>query len=145
MSYLGAGDLIFNNDEDGEIHTGGFSVKSILMKSGFSPIQTLNSDQNGGSNFNKVSDLFSADLVVPNWAYSMDSKFIGGSKKKNHNYDSSDDENDEPIEDDLHNRLLELVTVHENDMKKKFKKTKKNVKHMKTKKGGTKRGRNQKG
>jgi hypothetical protein len=104
MSYLGAGDLIFNNDEDGEIHTGGFSVKSILMKSGFSPIQTLNSDQNGGSNFNsnKVSDLFSADLVVPNWAYSMDSKFIGGSKKNNHNYDSSDDENDEPIEDDLH-------------------------------------------
>ena len=138
MSYLGAGDLIFNNDEheEGEIHTGGFSVKSIMMKSGFSPIKTLNSNQLGGSNL--VSDLFSADLVVPNWAYSIDSHY-GGKSNKKYNYDSSDDENDEPIDDDLHNKLLDLVTVHENEMKQKHKKTKKNVKNMKTKKGGTKR------
>jgi hypothetical protein len=130
MSYLGAGDLIFNNDEDGEIHTGGFSVKSIMMKTGISPIKTLNSNQLGGAS--QVSDLFSADLVVPNWAYSLD-LMNGG--KKNYNYDSSDEE-DDTIDDDLHNKLLDLVKVHENDLKKKFKKTKKNIKN---KKGGTKK------
>ena len=130
MSYLGAGDLIFNNDEDGEIHTGGFSVKSIMMKTGISPIKTLNSNQLGGAS--QVSDLFSADLVVPNWAYSLD-LMNGG--KKNYNYDSSDEE-DDTIDDDLHNKLLDLVKVHENYLKKKFKKTKKNIKN---KKGGTKK------
>jgi len=130
MSYLGANDLIFNNDEDGEIHTGGFSVKSIMMKNGISPIKTLNSNQLGGTS--QVSDLFSADLVVPNWAYSHD--LMSGGKKK-YNYESSDEE-DEAIDDDLHNKLLELVKVSENDLKKKFKKTKKN---MKNKKGGTKK------
>ena len=130
MSYLGAGDLIFNNDEDGDIHTGGFSVKSIMRKSGISPIKTLNLNQLGGSS--QVSDLFSSDLVVPNWAYSLD-LMNGGNK--NYNYHSSDEE-DDPIDDDLHNKLLDLVKVHENELKKNIKKTKK---HMKIKKGGTKK------
>ena len=57
MSYIGASDLVFNNSDG--IYGGGFNVQSIMMKSGISPIMTLNSNnvQNGGTN-GKVSDIF---------------------------------------------------------------------------------------
>jgi hypothetical protein len=132
MSYIGANDLIFTNDIEGGIHTGGFSVKNIMMKGGISPIQTINNGQQGGTN--KVSDLFNSDLVVPNWVYSY------SLPKYNHNINNkkidSDDEDDETIDDDLYDKLLGLVTVNENELKQKFKKTKKN---MKGKKIGTKK------
>jgi hypothetical protein len=130
MSSFGANDLIFNSDMNSGIHTGGFSINSIMMKSGISPIMTINTDQHGGSN---VSDLFTSDLVVPNWAYSYDTKIGGRSHKK---YDS-DDEDDDNIDDDLHDKLLDLVRVHDNELKKKNKKTKKNKNGKISKKGGT--------
>jgi len=134
MSYFGAGDLIFNNDPIQGIHTGGFSVNSIMMKSGISPIMTINTDQHGGSN--KVSDLFTSDLVVPNWTYSHDTDIRSSETKNNKKFDSDEDDDDETIDDELHNKLLDLVRVHENELKNKFKKTKKSIK---TKKGGTKK------
>jgi hypothetical protein len=72
-SYIGPDELIYNND--GEIHTGGFSVNSIMLKNGLSPITTLNHTninqmQIGGD---KVSDLFN-NLVVPNWSLSYNYK-----------------------------------------------------------------------
>ena len=134
MSNFGANDLIFNNDEQLGIHTGGFSINSIMMKGGISPIMTINSEKNGGSNSNNVSDLFTSDLVVPNWVYSYDTQ-TGGSK--NHTkFDSDEEEDDKGIDDDLHDKLLDLVRVHDNELKQKFKKTKKNIN---TKKGGTRR------
>lgn len=132
MSYIGANDLIFTNDLKEGIHTGGFSVQNIMMKGGISPIQTINTQQHGGSN--KVSDLFSSDLVVPNWVYSYNPpKF--NIKKNDKKYDS-DDEDDETIEDDLYEKLLGLVHANENELKQKFKKTKKKFIH---KKNGTKK------
>jgi len=132
MSYLTAQDLIFNDDDQQNIHSGGFSVKSIFMKSGFSPIKTLNTNQLGGSN--KVSDLFSADLVVPNWAYSHDTHLPSDSNFK---YDS--DEENETIDDELYDKLLDLAKKTENNIKNKFKKTKKNIGSIKFKKGGSKK------
>jgi hypothetical protein len=135
MSYFGATDLIFNNDPIEGIHTGGFSVKNIMMKGGISPIVTINNEQHGGSN--QVSDLFNSDLVVPNWTYTYNPDIkIGGKKKQNFD---SDDEEVEVIDDELHDKLLELVKVHESEMKKKFKKTKKNMEKLKkmNKKGST--------
>ena len=137
MSYFGATDLIFNNDPIQGIHTGGFSVKNIMMKGGISPIMTINNEQYGGSN--KVSDLFSSDLVVPNWTYTYNHDIkIGG--KKNQKFDS-DDEDNEVIDDELHDKLLDLVKAHESELKKKFKKTKKNMEKIKksNKKSITKR------
>lgn len=127
MSYFGATDLIFNNDPVEGIHTGGFSVKNIMMKGGISPIMTINNEQYGGSN--KVSDLFSSDLVVPNWTYTYNPDVkIGG--KKNKIFDSDDDDN-EVIDDELHDKLLDLVKAHESELKKKFKKTKRNIEKLK--------------
>ena len=76
MNYLDANDLVFTNDDTDGIHTGGFSVNSIMFKNGISPIMTINDDQKGGSNL--VSDMFN-NLVVPNWSLSYN---MSGGKYK---------------------------------------------------------------
>jgi hypothetical protein len=144
INYIGGDELVFTN-EDG-IHSGGFSVNSIMMKAGMSPIMTLNSQYGGGD---KVSDLFN-NLVIPNWALSYGNK-LGGSA-----YEDSNDEyeSDEDIDDDLHDKLIDLVRHHENNKQnggeknggeknggEKKKKTQKQKQKQKvsSKKGGTKK------
>ena len=112
MNYLGPEELIYNNNSELGIHTGGFNVKSIMMREGISPIITVNSGQKGGES-DKVSDLFN-DLVIPNWALTYHNKMVGGEYKgeyrKKEDAESSDDE---VLDDDLHNKLLELVKEHD--------------------------------
>ena len=138
LDYIGVNELVFNNDKEGGIHSGGFSVNSIMMKAGMSPIMTVNTEQFGG-NYNKVSDLFN-DLVVPNWALSYNNR-VGGSKYKEVEYNDSDSD-DDVIDDDLHDKLLELVKEHnikakEDNISKK--KMTRKIKKLHSKKGGTKR------
>ena len=122
-SYIGPDELIYNNDMNGNIHSGGFNIDSIMLKNGWSPITTLNmsnKDQIGGSD--KVSDLFN-NLVVP-WPLSYNYKHFGGSDEKMHknednNKEDEDDEDDEDvITEDLHEKLLNLVRASEEEMKK---------------------------
>lgn len=139
LDYIGADELVFNNDIDKGIHSGGFSVNSIMMKSNMSPIMTLNSPNSitgGGSN--KVSDLFN-DLVVPNWTLSYNNRYIGGKYKEVSHDDSESD--DDVIHDDLHEKLLELVKQHNNSTMSKptKKKMTKRVKKVISKKTGTKK------
>ena len=88
LDYIGANELVFHSDENLGIGSGGFSVNSIMLKGGMSPIMTVNTEQTGG-NFNKVSDLFN-DLVVPNWALSYNTRIIGGKYNKDENNDDTD-------------------------------------------------------
>ena len=159
MSYIGADEFVFNNDPENGIHSGGFSVNSIFMRAGMSPIMTLNSEttQNGGSD--KVSDIFN-DLVVPNWAFSYNPNLTGGNfnggnfnggnfngenfnggnfnggATKHEKYESDDD----TIDEDLHDKLLDLVKHHDTTTKaKKNKATKKNKNIKPTPKRKTKR------
>ncbi len=108
LDYIGANELVFNNDKENGIHSGGFSVKSIMMKAGMSPIMTINSpnEMTGGSS-DKVSDLFN-NLVVPNWTLSYNNRIVGG-KYKEREYDTEDDEDEDLIDDDLYEKLLDLV------------------------------------
>lgn len=123
LDYIGADELVFNNDIKEGIHSGGFSVKSIMMKAGMSPIMTINNEQTGGNN-DKVSDLFN-DLVIPNWTLSYNNRIIGG--KYNEVQHSDDEAEDEIIDDDLHQKLLELVKEHDTKAKQiKKKMTRKN-------------------
>jgi hypothetical protein len=136
LNYIGPDELVFNNDVEKGIHSGGFCVKSIMMKSNMSPIMTLNSPDSmiGG---NKVSDLFN-DLVVPNWVLSYNNRIVGGGKYKEVNHDDTESD-DEVIHDELHEKLLDLVKQH-NDMSKPTKKrVTKKLKKSITKKGGTKK------
>jgi hypothetical protein len=127
IDYIGAGELVFNTDKEAGIYSGGFSINSIMMKSGLSPILTVNKPlQSGGAS--QVSDLFK-DLVIPNWALSYSMK--GGEYKD----ESSDSESD--IDDDLHDKLLGLVREH--DIKSAGSKKKKSRRQQPTKKTTTRK------
>jgi len=127
IDYIGANELVFNTDKEAGIYSGGFSIKSIMMKSGSSPILTVNKPlQSGGAS--QVSDLFK-DLVIPNWALSYSMK--GGEYKD----ESSDSESE--IDDDLHDKLLGLVREH--DIKTAGSKKKKSRRQQLTKKATTRK------
>ena len=130
---LDGNDLVFYSDSNNEIYSGGFSINSIMMKGGISPFTTLNkmNGQTGGN----VSDLFK-DLVVPTWLVSQEYKATGG--KKQNNKDSDEDSEDEIISDDLHDKLIDLVTVSDADIKSKKKQTRR-FKNKAVKNKGTKR------
>jgi hypothetical protein len=140
MSYIGAKDLVFNN-QDG-INSGGFNVQSIMLGAGISPIMTLNNNNDGqkGGSTGKVSDMFSG-LVVPAYAYYHN----GGSKSvstsyKNHNRENDEsDSEDDVIDDDLHDKLLDLVKEHDNKLKQEERKKKRTRKHIKSKKANTRK------
>jgi hypothetical protein len=123
MTHIGMDELVFNNDVEKGIHSGGFSVKSILLKNGISPITTMNLQK--GGNTNQVSDLFN-DLVVPNWLLSQPYKFSGGSHKEDFYEENKNEESDDIIEDDLHDKLLKLASI---PLKTKTKKNK-NIKNI---------------
>jgi hypothetical protein len=135
IGEIGANELVFNTDKEEGVFSGGFNVNSIMMKSGLSPIMTLNT-QLGGGDSNKVSDLFQS-LVIPNWALTYGNK-VGGE------YNDQYPDNDSDIDDDLHDKLLGMVREHENKLKQqnqnnKNRKTKKQKTSVNTKKGGTRR------
>jgi hypothetical protein len=128
IGEIGADELVFNNDPKNGIYSGGFDVNSLMLKGGVSPIMTLNSDQTGGD---KVSNLFES-LVIPSWVLSYGNKMDGG---KYNDHDSSDESD---IDDDLHDKLLDLVRQDEANMKKN-KKIKKTKKHKLNSKSETKK------
>ena len=138
MSYFDANDLIFKNDTENGIHSGGFSVNSIMMKKGISPIMTINDNQFGGDG-KLVSDLFN-NLVVPNWVLSHNNHKYGGSNDDTDSDSDSDSDSDMmggAISDDLHDKLLELVKDHPDNKEQKPKK--RLTRRKKGKNGGTKK------
>jgi hypothetical protein len=113
IDYIGADELVFNVNKELGVYSGGFSVDSVMMKAGLSPIMTINNSiQTGGTD--KVSDLFE-NLVIPNWALSYNNKIIGGYVSKDNVDDDSEDEDDD-IDDDLHDKLIGLVKEHESKL-----------------------------
>jgi len=122
-SYIGPDELIYNNDANGNIYSGGFNVNSIMMKAGISPIMTLNEtnvSQIGGAE--NVSDLFN-NLVIPNWSLSYNYKNLGGSNSR------KDSDDDELITEELHEKLLNLVKATEDELKENTKKNKPHKPH----------------
>lgn len=130
LDYIGAGELVFNNDIEGSIHSGGFSVNSIMMKAGMSPIMTVNNEQFGGES-DKVSDLFN-NLVIPNWTLTYNNRIIGGKYNDIQKNELDTDDEDDVIQDELHDKLLDLVREHNETVKnKKQKMTRRVKKHSK--------------
>lgn len=131
LDYIGANELVYNTDNENGVYSGGFNVNSVMMKAGMSPIMTLNT-QIGGTN--KVSDLFES-LVIPNWALSYNDRMVGGEYKEKLEEDSDDE-----IDDDLHDKLLGLVREHESKITSQTNKKRKTRKpRTDFKKGGTRK------
>ena len=116
--YIGPEDIIYHVDEDKGIYSGGFSVKSILLKNHMSPIVTANAEIVGGGGDRKpqtitnVADIFN-DLVIPNWALSYSPRILpmmGGDGGEHHVEKVS-----ETITDELYNKLLDLLQYDEGD------------------------------
>ena len=110
-------DIIFSNNSD--IHSAGFSVNSIMMKSGLS------------------SDIFD-NLVVPNWVWSLNDQTEENQEKKGgmpkyHIKDEDEEQDEDIIEDDLYNKLLELATENMKSNKTPNKKNKAETKKRKMK------------
>ena len=140
MNFISGEDFIFNIDTNNNIHTGGFSVNSILMKGGFSPIITLNNDNIQTGGHKNVSDIFNS-LVVPNWALSYNNKIAGDTYDDSSDFEDSDDDSvneqdggNKIVSEDIHDRLVKLISELDNTSKQKKKNiTKKMLKLKKTK------------
>ena len=134
MSNIDGDDLVFYTGDDNQIYSGGFNVNSIMMKAGISPFKTLNkiNTQTGGTG--NVADVFK-DLVVPSWLVSQGNIFSGGKHTKNNDEDSEDDE---IISDELYDKLVDLVSVSDSEIKNRKKHTKR-FKNKVTKNKVTKR------
>ena len=114
IDYIGADELVFNVNKELGVYSGGFSVDSVMLKAGLSPIMTINNSiQTGGTD--KVSDLFE-NLVIPNWALSYNNKIVGGDISKGNVEDSENEDEDDDIDDDLHDKLIGLVKEHESKL-----------------------------
>ena len=120
---MDATDMVFDNDNN-TITSGGFSVNSIMLKMGLSPLVTLNKQSGGGN----VSDMFDG-IVIPNWVFTHDIA------KSIYNPDANDKVlqdkvlQDEVLQDDIYDKLLDLVTHYDKKYPKKL------TKKIKLKKG----------
>lgn len=138
MSNIGPTDLIYHSDSDGKIYSGGFSVNSIMLKEGLSPILTLNNITDKPHQ-NNISDLFS-DLVIPSWSLYHPEHIKYNHINQYKDIDNDSDCSDDYIEDDLYNKLLGLVSVSENELRGGKKNTRKfRSKINKNKSKGTRR------
>lgn len=129
---MDASDMIFNydnNDNNNGITSGGFSVNSVMLKMGLSPLATLN-NQSGGA---QVSDMFDG-IVIPNWAFTHDMT-AGAKTIYNPDIETEKEKEKEPeiddvvVHDDIYDKLLDLVTHYDK------KHPKKQTKKIKPKKG----------
>ena len=124
-------DFVFSRGGDGQIYGGGFSVGNILDKfGGISPLVTLNdkNDENqsgGGNKVEQFSDIFK-NYVVPTGIFSFPYKSCNSTTNR--------ECDDDVINDDLYNKLLDLVK--EKNIKGAGKKTRRTkIKINKSKKG----------
>lgn len=129
MSFFQPSDLIFYK-KDGQIMSGGYSIDSILLKEGISPMTTLNTNtQQGGST---VSSLFE-NLAIPAGLFFTNQH--GASKKTQ--FDADNIEEHSTLSEDIHDKLfamVEMQTQNKNKYTKKRREKEPLQKKRKTKK-----------
>jgi hypothetical protein len=109
-------DMVFNKS-NGTVQSAGFTVNSILMQKGEPALITKNYGlQTGGGS---VSDLFK-DLAVPAGLAQFNRKQLGGDVHESKIQNTRDPE---PISDDLHEKLLEMVELEGGSKPRKTRRT----------------------
>lgn len=104
-------DLVFYKGEGGNIMSMGFNIESQFPN--ISPMTTNNSNKIGG----QVSSLFK-NLAIPS-GYSYNKAYGGGNKKTSTKIIN----NDEILSENIHDKLLNLVTVNKTNKTRKSNKT----------------------
>jgi hypothetical protein len=64
--------------QDGKIYGGGFTVNSIMMQHGISPITRVNGSKTGGGGTGAINDSF-VNLAIPAGLYYFDTGLVGQS------------------------------------------------------------------
>lgn len=112
MNYFSGEDLIFYKDNNtGKIMSGGYSIDSILLKEGLSPMITLNTDYEQDSlkdslkGGNKVSNIFE-NLAIPAGLFYHEQK--GGKDAQEPIYFN----NTNCIAEDIHDKLFKLIEIN---------------------------------
>jgi hypothetical protein len=144
---LSANDLIFYK-EGNNIMSGGYSINSIFLKNGVSPMQTVNfrrkglesnskeeSDSKKDSSKNSISSLFE-DLAIPAGLYFNNTKLFPENKIPYQEY-----EEHTMLPDDIFDKLFKMVEYEPSVNKQnKYKKTRKGLNGLGlSKKGFTKK------
>ena len=116
---LDTNDLLFYKQQQGGndiIMSGGYSIDSLLLKEGISPMQTFNSLENGNQmGGNKASNIFE-NLAVPAGLLYINKKNIGS-------YSSlSDYKETKMLPDNIFDEFMNMIEID----KRKRKKTRKN-------------------
>lgn len=118
--------VMFKNDKDNVIQSGGYKINSILKKYNINPMRSLNTNSLNNDNSNKVKkDKISSiydDLAVPAgllYLQDMSKKFVDNNdivKNMNDlNKNSINVNNNELIEDSLYDKLFKLASISSND------------------------------
>lgn len=118
-------DLVIYKTPDGKIKSCGFDVNSVLLREGKKPMYTINNEPMFAidDSTQKVSDLFK-DMAIPAGLFYLDSSLRDnstGTAKENAFYKNDQEEynDEEEIDEDIYEKLLNLVTILEKRQAKK--------------------------
>ena len=118
----------------GSIQSGGYSVNSLFLDQGISPFATLNQGAGDQSSSSSISDIFK-DLAVPSWVLSSTPNQLGGgSDIYGEDITNVNIIDGGAVDDDLHDKLLNLASGEKSVKRKKTRKGIHKVKNGVTKK-----------
>lgn len=110
-----AKELVVTN-KNGKMTGNGYTIESLLMHSGISPMLTgndVNTDQKGGSSSigvgGKFSDLFRSMGIPVGLSYALSNDVMNGADSGNHKTVTMDKESNGMVADSLYDKLLELA------------------------------------
>ena len=115
MSYqLSANDMIFYKEDD-KIMSGGFSIESLLLHKGESPMYTANGSENTNITGGSLSSIFK-NLAVPAGLLYQTNK-----EKKRQLFEYNEDvqelqggfNNNSVLSEDIHSQLMKMIEVND--------------------------------
>lgn len=128
MNHFSPVDMIFYKEGD-KIMSGGFSIDSLLLHNGISPMYTKNNENNltGGNKSSSVGDIFKNLAVPAGLLYQKN----GGKKRDLFKYTEHAEEvqggfkNNAVLPEDIHDKLLKMIEVNDSGKTTRERKTRK--------------------
>ena len=99
MSHFSGEDLVFYKEND-KVMSGGYSINSIILKEGLSPITTYN--YSGGTKNHESNNSLFENLAVPAGLFYMN---------PNKTYDCVYDTDHKTLSEDIHDKLFSLIEI----------------------------------
>ena len=100
-------EFVLCKDKQGNITSCGFSINSLLMREGRSPMMTIQRGE--ASESQKVSDLFQ-NLAIPAGIYYMNQPKTSSKSCKEDTDSDSDSDSDDVVSDSIFDKLIALAS-----------------------------------